>query len=139
MLTYSILCKYSKRMPTKTKKILLLEEDEPLRETLVELLTLNGYMVYNAENGSIGISMAKELTPDLILCASQFSDISCWEVFTILRKEKSTRNIPFLCISSRPLKDEDRVLPNQVSILIKPFNIKTLIDKIENSISSLIE
>jgi DNA-binding response OmpR family regulator len=50
------------------KSILLIENNEDLRDNTAETLELSNFKVYTAENGKIGVRMTKELLPDLIIC-----------------------------------------------------------------------
>lgn len=49
------------------KKILIVEDEQVLREAYVQILTMEGYDVYSAENGSAAIDKIKEVKPDLVL------------------------------------------------------------------------
>ena len=50
------------------KKILLIEDNEALRDNTAEILSLANYEVSTAENGKVGVEMAMANPPDLIIC-----------------------------------------------------------------------
>ena len=50
------------------KKILIIEDNEEVRENTSEILELSNYKVFTAENGKIGVEIAKKEKPDLIVC-----------------------------------------------------------------------
>jgi DNA-binding response OmpR family regulator len=50
------------------KKILIIEDDKDLREGTAEILQSANYEVVTAENGKIGVEMAHQEKPDLIIC-----------------------------------------------------------------------
>ena len=50
------------------KKILIIEDNEDLRENVAEILELAGYEIHTAENGKKGVEMAEKIVPDLIIC-----------------------------------------------------------------------
>ena len=50
------------------KKILLIEDNYDIRHNTAEILELSNYKVLVAENGKIGVEMAMEYSPDLIIC-----------------------------------------------------------------------
>ena len=50
------------------KKILIIEDNEDIRESSMEILELAGYEVLQAENGKIGVELAQQHLPDMILC-----------------------------------------------------------------------
>ncbi len=49
-------------------KILLIEDNADMRENIAEILDLSDYKVITAENGKIGVELAKKEVPDLIIC-----------------------------------------------------------------------
>jgi len=118
----------------KTRKILVLEDDTSLRGNLVEILILKGFKVLKADNGYIGIQLAKEHLPDIILCARMFADIDCLDVFQALQKQEETKNIPFIFLSSNPSGQRHQEMQESEipKILIKPFSMQELIDSIRD-------
>lgn len=117
---------------TPKRKILLIEQHEPLRDTLIELLGLEGCEIVHATNGFSAIQLATDVLPDLIICSSRFSGLDCWSILQILKKETTTREIPFICLSDNPLGDEDSILKNELTILNKPFSNDELIHIIQS-------
>lgn len=55
-------------MSTKTRTILIVEDERPLSEALKITLEKEGYVVYVANNGEVGLSMALDYKPDVIVC-----------------------------------------------------------------------
>ena len=49
-------------------KILIIEDEIKLRETVSELLSLTGYEVYEANDGLEGLEKVNQTNPDLIIC-----------------------------------------------------------------------
>lgn len=123
-----------KLIMTQAKSILILEGHEQLSDSLVELLSIEGFDIGCSYDGVSGIDMAKKTLPDLIICASQFSDIDCWEVVHALRRNKSTRKIPFICISDNPICDLTQIPRKRVSILTKPFTVEQLLEAISETV-----
>lgn len=112
----------------KAKKILIIEHDLSLREALAELLSLEGYEVFETENGYLGLQLAKKHLPDLILCSRMFADINCWDVLRALKEDETTKQIPFIFLSSKPIGEEHQKMEKNkdVIVLIKPFSIEKL-------------
>ncbi|MCA9912809.1 MAG: response regulator, partial [Anaerolineae bacterium] len=50
------------------KKVLIVEDNASLRKDVVEMLSYEGFEVYEAENGRIGVDIARRYLPDLIIC-----------------------------------------------------------------------
>lgn len=82
------------------KKILIINDDESLREIFQMYLELKKYEVYEASNGTEGLEKAKKILPDLILLEVQLPDIKGDEVCRRLKKNEETKDIPVLFLSS---------------------------------------
>lgn len=115
------------------KKILVIERNNDFRESLSELLSLNNYQVINARNGYLGLILAREYFPDIIICARSFADISCWNVLQELRKEETTKQTLFVFLSSKPAGEEHQKMCEQeaVAVMTKPFLTEQLISLLE--------
>ena len=55
-------------MNASKKTVLLIEDNQDIRESTAEILELAGFTVYTAENGKKGVELAQSRTPDIILC-----------------------------------------------------------------------
>jgi CheY-like chemotaxis protein len=51
-----------------SKKVLIIEDNNDIRENVVEILELAGYQVFDANNGKTGVDLAIKNVPDIILC-----------------------------------------------------------------------
>jgi len=71
-----------------------------LRYSISLQLTLNDYKVVTADNGKQGIIHTKLHQPDLILCEANLPHFDGYRVLAELKKDKTTRNIPFMFISA---------------------------------------
>jgi len=112
------------------EKILIVEDDNTLQETLAYNLRKEGYQVESAGDGQAAIEKAKSSSPDLILLDIMLPGIDGFEVCRILRKDT---NIPILMLTARD--DEiDRVVGLEVGAddyLSKPFSMRELIARIK--------
>lgn len=113
-------------------KILIIEDTTKLRENLSDALELQGYEVLHADNGSMGIQLAKESSPDLILCDIVMPGLSGWEVLEFLRSEDEQNTIPFIFISA--LAERKNVRAGMElgadDYLTKPFSASELLNAI---------
>jgi DNA-binding response OmpR family regulator len=75
------------------KKILLIEDNEDIRNNTAEVLELSNYKVLLAEDGKIGIEKAIEYTPDLIICDIMLPVLDGYGVIHAIQK-----NIKIICI-----------------------------------------
>lgn len=82
------------------KKILIIEDDEAFRSTLSDFLTLFDFQVIDAEDGLIGLKLATEHHPDLIICDVNMPGINGYEVLKELRSNPDTEKTPFLFLTS---------------------------------------
>ncbi len=82
-------------------KILVIEDEEFARENLIDLLDLEGHLVFSAENGYRGVELAQEHLPDLIICDIQMPAMDGYQVLSTLRENPSTSTIPFIFLTAK--------------------------------------
>ena len=82
------------------KKILIIEDNISLNEELIDWFTFEGFDAWSADNGLKGIEMAVQLLPDIILCDIMMPDMNGTEVIGNLRKNNTTRLIPFIFMTA---------------------------------------
>ncbi|MGL4622459.1 MAG: response regulator, partial [Chroococcidiopsis sp.] len=82
-------------------KILVIEDEQAVRENITELLATEGYEIVAAENGHVGITWAWEHKPDLILCDVMMPELDGYEVLKLLREEPTTALMPFIFLSAK--------------------------------------
>jgi DNA-binding response OmpR family regulator/DNA-binding CsgD family transcriptional regulator len=81
-------------------KILIIEDENELREEIAEILQYEGYIVFEAKNGSEGIRIAGKEHPDLILCDILMPDMDGYEVLQRLQTNGTIITIPFIFITA---------------------------------------
>lgn len=81
-------------------KILVIDDDKILGKTLKIVLSMHGYDVCYANNGSSGIQKAYEFKPDLILCDVKMGSINGYRVYNFLKDSSILDTIPFIFISA---------------------------------------
>lgn len=115
------------------KKILLIEDNQEIRENTAEILGLANYQVLEAENGKIGVEMAKQETPDLIICDIMMPVLDGYGVLHMLSKNPDTATIPFIFLTAKSEKEDFRkgMKMGADDYLIKPFDDLELLDAIE--------
>lgn len=87
------------------KKVLLVEDSKVLGQALSGALKVEGAEVYWAENGVAGVSLAKQVKPDLILLDLMLPKLSGFEVCKLLKTDNATWRIPIVVMST--LSDPD--------------------------------
>jgi CRP/FNR family transcriptional regulator, polysaccharide utilization system transcription regulator len=115
------------------KKILLIEDNQEIRENTAEILTLANYEVVEAENGKIGVEMAKNEQPDLIICDIMMPVLDGYGVLHMLSKNPATSGIPFIFLTAKSEKEDFRkgMKMGADDYLIKPFDDLELLDAVE--------
>ena len=114
-------------------KILLIEDSQDIRENIAEILTLANYEVLEAENGKVGVELAKAEVPDLIICDIMMPQLDGYGVLHMLSKNPATSGIPFIFLTAKSEKEDLRKGMNLGAddYLIKPFDDLELLDAIE--------
>lgn len=115
------------------KTILLIEDNQDVRENTAEILELADYKVYTAENGKVGVDLAKKNNPDLIICDIMMPELDGYGVLHVLSKNPSTASIPFIFLTAKAEKEDFRKGMNLGAddYLTKPFDDLQLLDAVE--------
>lgn len=113
-----------------TEKILIVEDDPTLLDTLSYTFENEGYEVETAEDGHEAVELARASDPDLIILDIMLPGIDGREVTRILRQEMTT---PILMLTARD--DEiDRVLGLEIGAddyITKPFSMRELVSRVK--------
>jgi DNA-binding response OmpR family regulator len=113
-----------------SKKILVVEDDKSLRETLSYNLEQQGYIVEAVRDGRAAIATARQLQPDLIVMDVMIPGLDGMEVTRILRGEMS---VPILMLTARG-EEIDRVLGLEMGAddyMTKPFSMRELLARVK--------
>lgn len=115
------------------KSILVIEDNAALRENTVELLELAGYKVLEAKNGKTGLEQALNNPPDVILCDIMMPELDGAGFLKLIKKEKTTSNIPviFFSAGSMPHEIQKNLDKESDGFLRKPFTNEELQRAIE--------
>ncbi|HEY9693868.1 MAG TPA: EAL domain-containing protein [Oculatellaceae cyanobacterium] len=89
-------------------KILIIEDEEPLRENILALLETDGFDVFGSENGRLGVQLALEILPDLILCDVMMPELDGYGVLTELRENPILAAVPFIFLTAKATKADLR-------------------------------
>lgn len=106
------------------KVILLIEDNEDIRESIAEILELEGFHVLTASCGGMGVSLANLHIPDLVICDIVMCDMDGYTVYDSLRIQQKTKDIPFI-FSTAKSENSEILKANSMGVvnyLIKPFN-----------------
>ena len=119
------------------KKILLIEDDIILRENTAELLELSNYEVVTAQNGKVGLEIAKKETPNIIVCDIMMPELDGYGVLEGLSKHETTKHIPFIFLSAKTERSDVRkgMDLGADDYITKPFEEEELISAIESRLA----
>lgn len=120
------------------KKILVVDDDRNIVETVTLRLKKNGYQVINAFDGSQALTRAKKEKPDLILINIMMPQLNGILTTLKLKSNKDTKPIPVIIISG--IKErEEQILARHVGAvdyIIKPFESEELLAKIDKALKN---
>ena len=114
-------------------KVLVIEDDEAIRENTAELLAIGNYNVITAENGSAGFVQAKEHRPDVVLCDMMMPKTDGYTFLKLVRSDKNLQHIPIIFFSAGtlPLNEQNRLIKAGNGFLKKPFLEEDLLNIIK--------
>jgi len=118
------------------KKILIIEDDDIIRDNISDALNLYNYQIYTAINGRDGLQLAIKMSPDLILCDIKLPLLNGYEVLEALKNDENTQLIPFIFISAKSNQEDIYKGMNlgAVDYIIKPFLLLDLIKIVESKL-----
>lgn len=110
------------------KRILVIEDEIHIRDNIQDILELSGFEVLTAENGIVGLQLAKNKLPDLILCDIMMPKLDGYEVLKALRQEIETALIPVIFLTAKAERTDVRqgMELGADDYLTKPFSASEL-------------
>jgi two-component system, OmpR family, phosphate regulon response regulator PhoB len=111
-------------------KILLVEDEATVRETLASSLKTEGYEVATAADGAEGLRLAREAAPDLIVLDLMLPEIDGLSVCRIVRRES---DVPIIMLTARG-EESDRIRGLSTGAddyVVKPFSLPELMARVK--------
>ncbi|TAF05723.1 MAG: EAL domain-containing protein [Nostocales cyanobacterium] len=117
-------------------KILIIEDEESVRENLLDLLVAEEFETVAAADGKIGLNLAISEVPDLILCDMMMPELDGYGVLKALRQQPLTATIPFIFLTAKSAKSDIRQGMDMGAddYLTKPFTRSELLSAIMNKL-----
>jgi two-component system alkaline phosphatase synthesis response regulator PhoP len=115
------------------KKILIVDDEIDLVETIRFPLESEGFTVLAAYNGEDGLNMARTENPDLILLDIMLPKLDGYKVCRLLKFDERYKNIPILMLTARA-QEKDRLMGMETKAdeyITKPFDMDELIEKVK--------
>ena len=121
-------------------KILIVEDTLTIREEINDILVMEGYTVFEAENGSIGFEIALKKHPDLIISDILMPKLNGFEMYKKLQNNKTTKLIPLIFLSAKAEKSDIRAGMNlgAEDYLTKPIDVEDLLNTVKIKIDKKI-
>jgi signal transduction histidine kinase len=113
--------------------VLIIEDDSAIREAVVDILELEGYRAFSAEDGLAGVTVARKECPTLIVCDITMPYLDGYGVLAELRKHADTATIPFIFLTARSTANDVRQGMNLGAddYVTKPFSAEELLRTIQ--------
>src|SRR5215203_895717 len=115
------------------KTILVIDDNQDIRENTAEILELAGYKTFTAENGKKGVDIAIKENPDVIICDIMMPELDGYGVLHMLRKNENTQAIPFIFLTAKTERSDFRkgMEMGADDYVTKPFEDIELLNAIE--------
>lgn len=118
-------------------RILIIEDDDIIRENLKDILETFNYQIFSHSNGQEGLEAIKQTLPDLILCDIIMPDLNGYDVLKEIQDNPMLPNIPFVFLSAKAEKtDISKGLElGAQGYLVKPFTVNELLNAIKKGLN----
>ena len=116
------------------KSILLIEDNPDILDNTAEILSLAGYKVYTAENGKIGVELAIQHIPDLVVCDIMMPVLDGFGVLHMMQRNEALQDIPFIFLTAKTERMDFRkgMEMGADDYITKPFSGTDLLHAIES-------
>ena len=115
------------------KKILIVDDEQDIVESLKFVLEASGYTCYCAYNGEDGLRLAKEIIPDLMILDVMMPKINGFKISRLLKFDNKYKNIPILMVTART-HDEDKLIGEETGAdeyITKPFELDDIVKRVD--------
>ena len=115
------------------KKILIVDDEQDIVESLKFVLEAADFNCYTADNGEDGLKLAKEIMPDLIILDVMMPKINGYKISRLLKYDAKYKDIPILMVTART-QEEDKLIGEETGVdeyITKPFELDEIVKKVE--------
>ncbi|MBQ8168612.1 response regulator [bacterium] len=115
------------------KKILIVDDEQDIVESLKFVLEAADYTCYCAYNGEDGLKLAKELVPDLMILDVMMPKINGYKISRLLKYDNKYKDIPILMVTARS-QEEDKLIGEETGVneyITKPFDLNDVVNKVK--------
>lgn len=121
------------------KMILLIEDNDDIRNNTAEILELANYRVVTAENGKRGVELAIQHKPDLIICDIMMPVLDGYGVLHAVHKNEAIKNTPFIFLTAKTERSDFRkgMELGADDYITKPFNGTELLNAVDSRLKKM--
>lgn len=119
------------------KKILIVDDEKDIVETLAFMLKAKGFECIYAYDGESGLNLAKTINPDLIILDVMMPKINGFKICRLLKFDNKYKNIPIIMVTARS-QDEDKIIGEETGAdeyITKPFEFAEILEKINEHLA----
>jgi len=121
------------------KKILLIEDNDDIRNNTAEILELSGYQVLTAANGKLGVEIALQQHPDLIVCDIMMPGLDGYGVLHAVHKNEAIKNTAFIFLTAKSERSDFRkgMELGADDYITKPFDGTELLNAVDSRLKKI--
>jgi DNA-binding response OmpR family regulator len=115
------------------KKILIVDDEQDIVESLKFVLEGCDYTCYCAYNGEDGLKLAREIVPDLIILDVMMPRINGYKISRLLKFDSKYKDIPILMVTART-QEEDKLIGEETGAneyITKPFDLDDVLKTVQ--------
>lgn len=115
-------------------RVLVIEDDAPLRRVITRFLGAAGYEVPEAADGRAGLTLVRELLPDLVLLDLMLPELDGWSVLQRLKGDAATASIPVVVLTASvgAALTERALRLGAIRYLVKPLDTRILVQTVQD-------
>jgi hypothetical protein len=116
------------------KTVLLIEDNDAIRENTAEILELAGYKVFTAADGKLGVETAIEKQPNVIICDIMMPVLDGYGVLHAIQKNEQIKNTPFIFLTAKSERVDLRkgMELGADDYITKPFDATELLNAVDS-------
>ena len=118
------------------KKVLIVDDEQDIVESLKFVLEAEEYECYTAFNGEDGLKTAKEIIPDLIILDIMMPKMNGYKISRLLKFDSKYKDIPIIMLTARS-QEEDKLIGEETGAneyITKPFDLDFVVEKVKRSL-----
>ena len=116
------------------KKILIVDDERDIVETLSFMLKAKGFECVCAYDGEEGLNLAKNINPDLVILDVMMPKINGYKICRLLKFDNKYKDIPIIMVTARS-QDDDKAIGKETGVneyITKPFELDFVISRVNS-------